>query len=56
MAIYLDPETYSRLVEALTSQHDRDAIMIALGEVADLWPADIRPAADDAAPFGDVWP
>jgi hypothetical protein len=45
MEIYIDDETYDRLVTALVlieqtphGEPDESAIKIALGEIADIWP------------------
>ena len=47
MEMFLTPEIYSRLVEALADhRYDRDdpanAVKIALGELADIWPDSIK--------------
>ncbi|TCT12673.1 hypothetical protein EDC22_102358 [Tepidamorphus gemmatus] len=38
---YLDDATYARLVHALLSARDEDALKIALGEIGDTWPLSI---------------
>ncbi|MCF6370968.1 hypothetical protein [Rhizobium halophilum] len=53
--VYLPTATYDRLIAALmtaprecawTGAPDADQIKIALGEVADIWPASIAPQAN----------
>jgi hypothetical protein len=48
MANYLYPTKYAELIQALLSgsadEHDREnAIKIALGELADVWPKAVKP-------------
>jgi hypothetical protein len=53
MQTYLDRETYDNLITALLTIENKmlldksDAIKIALGEIADLWPDDIDVDGDD---------
>ena len=66
MAHYLDSETYAALVAALVDPipapgcDRRDAVIEALGEIGDVWPASIIPDvlkhAPEEASFGEFWP